>query len=210
MYRQVVGGVTMMQELVKSIKDIVQKSIEDMHTAIPAIIISYDAASGLAVVQPKGKFKKPNGDKIDYPSVSGVPVLFPQSGNVIIAFPIKAGDNCLLVFGEQSLDYWMYDKETDTDLKFDLSNAMAIPNLATTGNDVMQEACNEDAVILKSYGTKLKVKGDGVYIEGNVKVTGKIEATNIIKSDVDVTASGISLTKHIHTGDSGGSTGAPH
>lgn len=200
----------MMQELVKSIKKIAQETVENIHTAIPAIITSYDAASGLAVVQPKGKFKKPNGDKLDYPSVSGVPVLFPQSKNVTIAFPIKAGDNCLLVFGEQALDYWLYGKETDTDLKFDLSNAMAIPNLATTGNSAMQEACDEDAVVLKSGETKLKVKGDGVYIKGNVKVTGKIEATDIIKSDDDVTASGISLTKHIHTGDSGGSTSSPH
>ena len=115
-----------------------------------------------------------------------------------------------MVFGEQALDYWLYGKETDTDLKFDLSNAMAIPNLATTGNSAMQEACDEDAVVLKSGETKLKVKGDGVYIKGNVKVTGKIEATDIIKSDDDVTASGISLTKHIHTGDSGGSTSSPH
>ena len=194
----------MMQEFVQSVKDTARKATEDMHTAVPATITSYDPSSGMAVVQPRAKFKKPNGETMDYPSVSGVPVVFPQSQNVTIAFPVKAGDGCLLVFSETAIDYWLYGKETATDLKFDLSSAIAIPNIAASGNDAMVEACAENAVVVKASGTKLKVKSDGVYITGNLKVEGSIQATQ------DVVANGsVSLGTHTHRGDSGGTTSAP-
>ena len=194
----------MMQELVNQVKKTAKKATEEMHTAVPAIIKSYDPSTGLASVQPVAKFKKPNGETMDYPSISGVPVVFPQSANVTIAFPIKAGDGCLLVFGEKSLDYWLYGKETDTELSFDLSNAVAIPSLKNTGSPVMQKACSENAVVLQSGGTTLTVKSGEVVIDGNLTVNGKIDATG------DVTGSGISLATHTHAGDSGGSTSTPH
>lgn len=193
----------MMQEFVDSVNKTAKKAVSEIHTAVPAVITAFDAAKGLATVQPKAKFKKPNGETMDYPSVSGVPVVFPQSKSVTIAFPIKAGDNCLLVFGEKALDYWLYGKETDTDLSFDLSNAIAIPSLSTSGNSVMQMACSEDAAVVQAGGTVLKVKGDAVYIQGNLIVEGKITASG------DVSASGKSFASHTHTGDSGGSTSAP-
>ena len=83
--------------------------------------------------------------------------MFPQSKNVTIAWPIKKGDGCLLVFSEQALDYWMYGKETDTKLKFDLTNAIAIPNLTSGGNSTMKLACDEDAVAIAAGDTKAKI-----------------------------------------------------
>ncbi len=59
---------------------------------------------GVATVLPKAKFTKPDGSTMDFPEISGVPVMFPQSKNVTIAWPIKKGDGCLLVFSEQALD----------------------------------------------------------------------------------------------------------
>lgn len=213
----------MMQEFVDSVKKTAQKAVGEIHTAVPAVITAFDAGSGLATVQPKAKFKKPNGETMEYPSISGVPVVFPQSQNVTIAFPIKSGDGCLLVFGEKSLDYWLYGKETDTELNFDLSNAIAIPNISVSGNAAMQTACSEDAVVLQSGGVSLKVKNDAVHIIGDLKVEGTITSTSgtmdvtqgkmTINGSVavsgDVTAGGVSLKGHTHTGDSGGSTSAP-
>lgn len=194
----------MMQEFVEQVNKTAQKAVEGMHTAVPASIVSYDPATNMAVVQPKAKFKKPNGETMDYPTVSGVPVAFPQSGNVVVAYPVKAGDSCLLVFAETALDYWLYGKGTDTELRFDLSNAIAVPNIAATGSAAMQEACSEDAVVIQSGGTKLKLKSDGVHITGNVTVEGSITATADVKAN-----NSVSLANHTHTGDSGGSTSKP-
>lgn len=194
----------MMQEFVESVNKVAKKTVSQIHTAVPAVITAFDAGKGLATVQPKAKFKKPNGETMDYPSIGGVPVVFPQSQNVTIAFPIKAGDNCLLVFGEKALDYWLYGKETDTELNFDLSNAIAIPSLATVGNATMQMACDEDAAVVQAGDTVLKVKGDAVYIKGDLKVEGKITATDDVLANES-----ISLANHIHGGDSGGTTSKP-
>ena len=115
----------MKQELVDQVAKTARKATENMHTALPGEIVKFDAAKGLASVQPKAKFKKPNGETLDFPVITGVPVVFPQSANVSIAWPIKPGDGCLIVFCESALDFWMYGKETDTALSFDLSNAVA-------------------------------------------------------------------------------------
>lgn len=168
----------MMQELVDQINRTARKATEGMHTALPGRIEKFDPGTGLATVKPVAKFKKPNGETMDFPVVSGVPVVFPQSANVSIAWPIKEGDGCLLVFAESALDYWMYGKETDTALKFDLSNAIAIPGISPKGRDAMQTACAEDAAVVKAGSTVLKVRADGVFITGNLTVSGGIVNLN--------------------------------
>jgi phage baseplate assembly protein gpV len=215
------GEAKMMQEFVDQINKTARSATDDMHTALPGEIKSYDPGKGVATVLPKAKFTKPDGSTMDFPEISGVPVMFPQSKNVTIAWPIKAGDGCLLVFSEQALDYWMYGKETDTKLKFDLTNAIAIPNLTSGGNGTMKLACDEDAVAIAAGdttvkitpstvqaevgGTVLTVSPDGVTIEGKLTVKGGIVA----RDDVKASNGSISLANHTHKGDSGGMTGKP-
>ena len=88
----------MMQEFVKSVKDSAKKAIHEIHTAVPAEIVSYNADVGMAVVQPKAKFKQPTGESIEYPLISNVPVVFPHSKNISIAFPVLAGDRMFACF----------------------------------------------------------------------------------------------------------------
>lgn len=203
----------MMQEFVQEINNSIKQEIRGMHTAFPGVITSFDAATCIASVQPSMKFRKPDGKTMDYPQITGVPVVIPQ-GNAqqgTVAFPIKAGDGCLVVISEQSIDYWLYGQETDTDLAFDLTNAMCIPGLFSTGNPVVQKACDLNAVVLDASGTQVTVQSGSVQIDaaeviinGNVTVNGRIDATG------DVTGEGISLPHHTHTGDSGGTTSRPN
>lgn len=209
----------MIQEFVDQINKSAKNATEDMHTALPGEIKSYDPAKGIATVLPKAKFTKPDGGTMDFPEISGVPVMFPQSKNVTIAWPIKPGDGCLLVFSEQALDYWMYGNETDTKLKFDLTNAIAIPNLVFGGNETMETACDEDAVVIAAADTRVKITPDTVQAEvggttlsvlpDGVTIEGKLTVKGGIVAHDDVTASGISLAGHTHDGDSGGMTGKP-
>ncbi len=174
----------MMQELVSEIKRMARDEVNGAHTALPAEIVSYDAAKGLAVVQPKAKYKKPNGETIDFPEVDGVPVLSPQNKDFTIAFPVKPRDDCLLIFADQSLDFWLYGKETDTELKHDLSNALAIPNINTTGNPDMMEACDEDAVVIRAGESKTKVRTDLILLDGSTLIEAKVGSTVMqIKAD---------------------------
>lgn len=68
----------MMQEFVQEIQNTVQRGLRGIHTAMPGRIVSFDAAKGIATVKPAMKFKKPDGKTMDFPQVTGVPVVFPQ------------------------------------------------------------------------------------------------------------------------------------
>lgn len=193
----------MMQEFVDQISKTAQEATDAIHTALPGEIVSFDPATGLASVQPKAKFRKPDGQTIDFPIVSGVPVHYPLTGGIAIAWPVKKGDACIVIFSESALDFWQYGKETGTVLKFDLSNAMVIPGLSARRNAAMEKACAEDAIVLRNGGTTVTIKAGGVTIDGSLTVNGAVAASG------DVTGGGVSLKGHTHTGDSGGSTSAP-
>ena len=171
----------MLQEFVQEIDNTVAKKMSGMHTAMPGIIVSFDPGKMLATVLPKMKFKKPDGKTIDYPQITGVPVVFPLGAGqrATVAFPVKAGDGCVIVVSEQSLDFWMYGQETATDLSFDLTDAMCIPGLFLKTNPAVQAACAQNAVVVDAGGSRITVKAGTVTIDaptiianGNVKVNG--------------------------------------
>lgn len=202
----------MIQEFVQEINNSIKKEIRSMHTAMPGTIVSFDPGKMTATVLPGMMFKKPDGNTIAYPQITGVPVVFPQGANqqCTVAFPVKAGDGCLIVIAEQSLDYWMYGQETSTDLAFDMTNAMCIPGLFTGSNDAVQAACAANAVVVDAKGTRITVKNGSVEIDAaEVKIKGNLTVEGAVKSSGDVNGSGISLATHTHTGDSGGTTSAP-
>ncbi len=157
----------MIQEFVQSLKDATDEAIRGIHTALPGKIVKFDPVKGLADVLPTMKFKQPSGKRMDFPKITGVPVVIPQSygQKATVAYPVKAGDGCLIVFAEQSLDYWQYGQETDTDLAFDLSNAICIPGLFSVPSSVLREACQENAVIVDVEGTRLKVQKDLIQMD---------------------------------------------
>lgn len=177
----------MMQEFVQEINDTIKDTLKGIHTAIPGTIVSFDPGTGLATVLPTMKYKKPDGSTVDFPQVSGVPVVFPQSmgQKATIAYPVKAGDGCLIIAAEQSIDYFLYGQETDTDLDFDLTNSVCIPGLFAKANSVMTEACNQNAVVVDVQGTKITVKSGSVQVDaaaitlnGNVTVSGNFTTQN--------------------------------
>ena len=176
----------MLQEAVDAINKAARQATQNMHTALPGEILKFDPAKCMADVQPKQKFKKPDGKTIDFPKVTDVPVIFPRckSCDVQIAWPVKPGDGCLLIFAEAALDYWLYGKETPTVLEFDLSNAIAITGLYPESNDAVKKADADTAVVVKNKDTLVEikpveifVKAQDVKVKGNVKVDGDTEVT---------------------------------
>lgn len=205
----------MLQEFVDAVHKTVRKELQDVHTAIPGKIVSFDTATGLATVLPTMKFKKPDGTTMDFPQITGVPVVFQQGSGqkATVAFPVNAGDGCLIIIAEQSIDLWMYGQETETDLAFDLTNAICIPGLFAKPNSVVAEACRNNAIILDMNGTRVSVKEKSVEITSvDVKINGSLTVTGGVTaygnlSAASVSASGdvvgkeISLTEHTHSGD---------
>lgn len=203
----------MIQEVVQQTKNLVGDMINQVHTALPGTIASFDASSCTAAVLPSGKFKKPDGKYMDLPQISGVPVVLIQSYDqtATVAYPIKEGDGCLLLFAEQSLDSWMYGAESQTELRHDLTNAIAIVGLFVSGNDVVREACEQNAIIIDKDGKRITVSESGIAIRGDVSIEGNLTLTGEVTAAGDVTGGAISLQNHTHDGVStgGDSTGRP-
>ncbi len=197
----------MIPELVDALTNNGKKMLSGVHTAVPGKIVSFDAQKGLAVVLPEMALKKKDGSKLSYPQITGVPVVFPQSAGqqAAVVFPVKEGDGCLLVFAEKSIEPWLNGGESDTELDFDLSNAIAIPGLFNLSSEYIKEACQKDAVIIARQNRKITITSEKIIIDGDVQVNGKMTLTG------DVIAAGISLDHHTHSGvePGSGSTGQP-
>jgi phage baseplate assembly protein gpV len=79
-------------------------------TAIPAIVQSFNSTAMTCEVQPTitGLMQKPDGSYFDVrmPLLLDCPVFFPSGGGVTLTFPIKPGDECLVIFSSRCIDSW--------------------------------------------------------------------------------------------------------
>lgn len=163
----------MKQEFVQAVEDTIHNVMQEMHTAMPGKIISYDA--GTVSVQPALKYKTPDGKKMDYPVLSNVPVVISCGGGSAAAFPIKPGDDCLIIIAEQAIDGWIADADDDTELKYDLTNAICIPGLCKTSVEAQEEANTRGTIVIRCPpGAAVTVRGD-LKVYGNIFYSGEIQ-----------------------------------
>lgn len=166
-------------EFVEQVKQTVESMLAQVHTCAPGKIVSFDPVSCQATVLPAMKIKRPNGELLEYPQITGVPVLFPQSSaqGTTIAYPVKAGDGCLVLFSEQALDQFLYQRDTGTDLRFDLSNAVEIVGIFAKGNSAMKKACANGSIVIQNRSVSVEISPGGVNIVGNVTIVGDLTTT---------------------------------
>lgn len=79
-------------------------------TALPGIVQSFDPGAMTCSVQPavSGQARSQNGDlsSVNLPVLLDCPVVFPTGGGCTLTFPIKQGDECLVVFASRCIDSW--------------------------------------------------------------------------------------------------------
>jgi len=121
--------------LISAIRKAIEARMFDIHTALPGKVVSFDAASRTASVQPilirilidEDGEEEPQR----MPQLPGVPVIMPSGGGWEISFELEPGDLVWLVFSERALDRWKANPSQEHDpvwdRKFDLSDAVAFP-----------------------------------------------------------------------------------
>ena len=109
-----------------------------IHTAIPAIIVSYDPATRRAQVRPAVDLLLTDGSTMPRALISDVPVLMPAAGGWAMVLPLAAGDTVLLLFCERDISGFKQDRD-----------ASRLPS-----NRVMSEA---DAVAVAGFGSSMPV-----------------------------------------------------
>lgn len=133
-----------------------RRIMSEMRVATPGIIQSFNPDEMTCTVLPaiKGSDADDKGGRAsaDLPVLVDVPVVFPSAGGCIITFPVKEGDECLLVFADYCIDFWWQNggvQEPVDDRQHDLSDAFAIigprsqarklDNISTTAIEIRSE-----------------------------------------------------------------------
>lgn len=95
--------------------ELVYKALTDalstgLRVACPGIIQSFDPDAVTATIQPavKAPVRQADGSVVSValPLLVDVPVCFSRGGGVTLTFPVTAGDECLVVFGDRCIDFW--------------------------------------------------------------------------------------------------------
>lgn len=103
-------------------------------TAIPGIVQSFNEEALTCEVQPaiQGKVRQEDGSiqLVNLPLLLDCPVVFPHAGGVSLTFPIKPGDECLVVFSCRAIDLWWQSGGVQPPAEtrmHDLSDGFVIP-----------------------------------------------------------------------------------
>ena len=217
--------------LASNIKEGIEARLKELHTSLPGIVESFDPETQTASIQPAIKriFKTNDGDKEiltpeNLPILINVPVQFPRGGGFSITFPVKKGDECLLVFCERSIDSWYTSGKISEPLSrrfHSLSDATAFVGISSSTNSIPNYSA-DDLQIKKDDGSveitlfndnSIKLKGTTVTIDANLVVNGTVDSTGDINSDgtieaaTDVKGGGKSLLNHTHIGSPTAATG---
>lgn len=182
-----------------------QAIVSAMRVSIPGIIQSFDPDAVTAVVQPaiKGAEQDESGAEVsvNLPLLVDVPVVFPRGGGCTLTFPVKEGDECLVIFADRCIDFWwqsggiqepvdgrMHDLSDAFCIVGPQSQAKKIGGISTTaaqlrtddGSAFIEVSAGHD-VTVKTPG-KLTASADGgteitspeIVLNGNVTINGNL------------------------------------
>lgn len=217
-------------------------TLANVRTSLPGIIQSFDPDTvtctvmiGVKAATP-APFESPeSAQSVDYPLLMDVPVVFPRGGGVTLTFPVKEGDECLVVFSSRCIDFWWQSggiQERADKRVHDLSDAFVIPGpqsqvkkisgistsaaqLRTDDGAAFVEVATGGDITATTIGN-VTINAPTITLNGDVTINGNLSqgmgasggsATMLGPVNVtnDVKAGGKSLTTHTHGGVQTGS-----
>lgn len=111
----------------------------DLNKVKIGIIQSFDSTKRTAVVQLSFKKLLADGTILSYQPLADCPVFTLQGGQTGFITPIAKGDECLVLFSDQSIDTWFEEggSELPTSIRVhDLSDGLAIVGLNSLANPI--------------------------------------------------------------------------
>ena len=114
--------------------DLLHQAACDMRVAMPGVITAFDSIKQTAMVQltVMEHMQDPAGQvDVAIHQLLDVPVVLPRGGGFSLTLPLKAGDECLVVFADLCIDTWWANggwQNVQFELRrHDLSDAFCIP-----------------------------------------------------------------------------------
>lgn len=178
--------------------------LSGVNTALIATIESVDFDKLTCTAQPVIMAKHQTNDgkinDVALPILLDVPIVFMRGGGCTLTFPIKKGDECLIVFSQRCIDSWWQSGGVQTQAEMrshDLSDGIAIVGLFSQVTKISD--VSSDAVQLRSDDGKAYVELNPNSHNIKIKTTATVDVTAKM---VNIDATTIN-TKGVlnHTGD---------
>ena len=111
--------------------------LSSLHCALPGTVVSFDAESQTAVIQPAVSRVIPtvaegSPSSVSMPLLRDVPVFMP------VSFEINPGDACLVIFADCDIDAWFESGEAEvpgSNRMHSLSDGFAFVGFRTRGHE---------------------------------------------------------------------------
>lgn len=187
--------------MIDVIKNMIDDSLNELHTSLACKIIDINYEAGTCTVQPLAK-RELCQQKIDYPPLIDVRLDFLKFGGWSFQIPRQVGDIVWVGFSETALS-----DETSLE-RFSLNEPYII------GSCESGFEANSDDIILQGAGTRIEIKGNGditilagskqttitsnVTLNGDLTINGNTTQKGSITATGDVIGKGISLNNHTH------------
>ena len=169
--------------MIGNLSDAIQSHLNNYKTqtftSLPAKVTSYNSVEQTVSARPVMNEPFKDGDVSEFPEIDHIPVVFTGGGGGVLTFPIKEGDEVLLIFSSRNFDTWWVTGETQelssTQRYNDITDAIAILGLTSKDKSVKAKT---DAVELKYKGSRITFKEDGA-------------AELLVNGDLDIRATGV-------------------
>lgn len=149
-------------------REILDARAAEIHTALPAKVLTYDAAKQIASVQPmvQDVFYDTAGNlKTRSFPVLSVPVAFIRGGGYFVSVPLAAGDTGMLVFSELPIDRWRSSGQESHPVnarRHGVGNAVFYPGVRPRAQALNEDGVDDHLVLGKEGGAQVHVKADQV------------------------------------------------
>jgi hypothetical protein len=208
--------------------------VSSVWTALPGYVVSYDADANTATVQPgiNGLVTAPDDSitPVQLPVLPDLPVMFPRGGGCTFTFPIKKGDECLVIFVARAAAGWKQCggiQPPNQPRMHSLADGFVYIGPMSQANKISGISADKAQLRSDDGTTYIELDPAGQIINAvapggmtvdspNVHFTGKTQfdddmhCDTTLTADTDVVGGGKHLKTHIHTGvTSGSSTSGP-
>lgn len=185
--------------------------LENVRVSAMCKVTKFDAATMTVDVQPLSKALD-GGVYRTPPPVLGVPVAMIRGGGFFLRPWYKSGDVGVIVYADHDIDRIAeagQECQPNTERNHGEEDGIFVGAFIPKSNPI--SGVPDDTLVMSTEGGSVYIAlhHDHIEIKGDIKMVGNIEQTGRTDVTEDVTASGISLAHHTHTGVHGETSG-PH
>jgi phage baseplate assembly protein gpV len=151
------------------------------------------------------------------PDLENVPIVLPRAGGYELTFPVHAGDECLVVFGDNCYNSWWASggvQGQEERRRHSLSDAIAVlgvwsqpRKIGNYATDSVQLRSDDGTRVVKIDGTQVSlivsphsivIDSSGITINGPVTINGTLSSNQF--TTTGATIAGRAFLAHEHTG----------